>query len=203
VAPIELLDSYMVERRPHVRQITAWAIDVGKIACTRDPAVAAQRDAVIRSGEVPPPSIDAPKVSTGILYRTAAGELAPGAGELIPQGEVECDGRTGRFDDVVGWGFTLLARDGDPLSVLSAEQQAFLEDLRCIPVTFGERANATVVAELGSEYETFFAENGVSAVLVRPDFTVFGGVASLEELPALVDDLREQLGVRTPEGATA
>jgi len=201
VAPIELLDSYMVERRPHVHQITAWAIEVGKIACTRDPEIAAQRDAVLRSGQTPPPSIDAPKVTTGILHRTAGGELAPAAGELSPQGTVERDGRRGRFDDVVGWGFTLIARGTDPLSVLSADQQAFLEELHCIPVALGGSEPNSVI-DAGGEYDAFFTHNGVEAVLVRPDFTVFGGAATLAELPAVVDDLREQLGVRAAQSAT-
>jgi 3-(3-hydroxy-phenyl)propionate hydroxylase len=202
VAPADLLDSYDVERRPHVRQITEWAIQVGQIACTRDHEVAAQRDAVLRRGEAPPPSIDAPKVQTGILHRDGDGQLGPAAGELIPQGTVELSGQTGRFDDVVGWGFMLLARGADPLAVLSSEQRASLDELRCTGLTIGGQDDGAAIVDVGGEYEPFFAQYGVEAILIRPDFTVFGGVASLDELPALVDDLLEQLGIRTPQGAT-
>ena len=40
-------------------------------------------------------------------------------------------------------------------------------------------------------------EHGAHAVLVRPDLYVFGSVPSAAELPALIDDLRERLGLST------
>jgi len=190
----ELLDSYAEERRPHVRAITAGAIEVGKIACTRDHEVAAQRDAFLRSGQAPPPE-PTPTLTTGILHLDAGGEPALPAGELVPQGTVESGGRTGRFDDVVGWGFALISREPDPLSVLGDEQRAFLEDLRCVCAEVGS-AGASVV-DLGGEYDAFLTEHGVQAVLARPDFTTFGGARTLDELPALVDDLRDQLTLGT------
>ena len=203
VVSADLLDTYTVERRPHVRQITAWAIQVGEIACTRDHEIAAQRDAMLRSGAAPPPSIDAPKVQHGILYRADDGTLAPAAGELVPQGTIAFNEETGRFDDLVGWGFVLLARDRSPLSLLSDEQQAALTELRCRALSVGPDAESAAVVDVGGEYEPFFAAHGVQAILVRPDFTVFGGVADLGELPAMVDDLLEQLAVRAHSETTA
>ena len=41
----------------------------------------------------------------------------------------------------------------------------------------------------------WLAEHDVHAVLVRPDFYVFGSAATPADVPALLDDLREQLGV--------
>jgi 3-(3-hydroxy-phenyl)propionate hydroxylase len=203
VAPFDLLDTYTVERRPQVRQITAWAIQVGEIACTRDHEIAAQRDAMLRSGAAPPPSIDAPKVQNGVLYRGDDGTLAPAAGELVPQGTVQFEGSTGRFDDLVGWGFMLLARDSDPLGLLDSEQRSALGELRCQGLSIGsDPGSAAAVVDVGGEYAPFFAAHGVEAILVRPDFTVFGGVATLDELPAMVDDLLEQLGVHAHSGAT-
>lgn len=190
VAGDALLDTYTRERRPHVRAITAGAIEVGTIACTRDHEVAARRDAFLRSGEAPPPP-RTPTLTTGILHRDEGGALALPAGELVPQGTVEQDGRRGRFDDVVGWGFALIARGGDPLAALTAEQRAYLEELRCVVAVVGE-AGAPVVDRDG-EYAAFFAAHDVVAVLARPDFTTFGGVRTLDELPALVEDLRGQL----------
>ena len=203
VTPDGLLDTYTGERRPHVRQVTAWAIEVGKIACTRDHEVAAQRDAFLRSGQAPPPSIDAPKLPTGILHRNPDGEISPYAGERMPQGIVKVDDRSGRFDDVVGWGFQLLARDADPFAVLSGEQRALLEDLRCVIVGVGDPASGATVADSDGVYGQFFDDTGFAAVISRPDFYIFGGVPSLDDLPALVDDLGEQLGAGVREGAPA
>ena len=41
----------------------------------------------------------------------------------------------------------------------------------------------------------WLAGHDVHAVLVRPDFYVFGSARSPEELPALLDDLRTQLHI--------
>jgi hypothetical protein len=40
-------------------------------------------------------------------------------------------------------------------------------------------------------------------VLVRPDFYVFGGVASAEQLPELLDDLSSQLDLKAPASSGA
>ena len=39
----------------------------------------------------------------------------------------------------------------------------------------------------------WLADHGVHAVLVRPDFYVFGSAPSANALPELLDDLRSQL----------
>jgi 3-(3-hydroxy-phenyl)propionate hydroxylase len=200
LAPIELLDTYTAERRPHVRFITIGAVEVGKVACTRDTDVAAQRDAYLkRGGELPPP-LAVPDMETGILHRADGGEVEAPAGQLIPQGVVESDGRTGRFDDVVGYGFQLVARGGDPLATLNDEQRALLRELNCAVASIGPGGS---VADVANEYGAFFDEQGVDAVLARPDFTIFGGVHSLDDLPALIDDLRDQLQISSLQGTPA
>ncbi len=200
LAPIELLDTYTAERHPHVHFITVGAVEVGKVACTRDEDVAAQRDAYLKGGGELPPPLAVPPMQTGIVHVSAGGEVVPPAGLLIPQGDVEHDGRSGRFDDVVGAGFQLVARGGDPLAVLNQAQRDLLQELRCVTATIGP--GGTVV-DLRNEYGAFFDEHGVDAVLARPDFTIFGGVRSLDDLPALVDELRDQLHITAMCGAPA
>jgi 3-(3-hydroxy-phenyl)propionate hydroxylase len=200
LAPIEVLDTYTTERRPHVRFITIGAVEVGKVACTRDEDVAAKRDAYLKSGGELPPPLAVPPMDAGILHRGAGGEVESPAGLLIPQGTVKVDGRPGRFDDVVGWGFQLVARGGDPLAVLGDEQRELLRELGCVVATIGPGGS---IVDVGDEYGDFFEEHGVDAVLARPDFTVFGGVRSLDDLPALIDDLRDQLQITSLHGAPA
>ena len=87
--------------------------------------------------------------------------------------------------------------------MLSGEQRALLEDLRCVIVGVGDPARGATVEDSEGVYGQFFDDTGFAAVISRPDFYIFGGVASLDDLPALVDDLGEQLGVGVPEGAPA
>ena len=51
--------------------------------------------------------------------------------------------------------------------------------------------------DLDGRLTEWLGGHGVHAVLVRPDFYVFGSVASRDELPALIGDLRAQLALET------
>ena len=57
--------------------------------------------------------------------------------------------------------------------------------------------------DLDGRLTGWLTAHGVHAVLVRPDFYVFGSVASAQEMPALLDDLRSQLNLQTPATAGA
>jgi hypothetical protein len=50
-------------------------------------------------------------------------------------------------------------------------------------------------ADVEGRYEAFFSEHEVSAILVRPDFVVFGAVQTMAELPAMVAELAAVLRV--------
>jgi 3-(3-hydroxy-phenyl)propionate hydroxylase len=198
ISPDSLLDSYTVERRPHVRTYTVGGVELAKIACVRDVEEAAKRDEEFRrGGGLPAPEI--PMVNTGILHRDEDQQPAHPASALAPQGKVRLGESIGRFDDVVGWSFVLMSRDEDPLPALDDARRELLETLGCSIVTFGDGPGR--VEDLDGEYGTWLDELGVVAVLVRPDFTVFGGVREIEELPDLIDDLGEQLGVGVLHGA--
>ena len=196
VADEALLDTYQLERLPHARVLVEGSVIVGQIACERDPDRAAQRDEMYRSGSVPPPP-DQPQLVDGILHRDAEGRLEPPAGELMEQGIGRYRGQTGRFDDLVGWGFHVIAWESDPLAVLSREQRAFLDSINARAVAVGSDPDADGWLDLDRVYESWFTDRGfLRAVIVRPDFTVFGGVWEIDRLPALVDELRSQLGAR-------
>lgn len=64
-----------------------------------------------------------------------------------------------------------------------------------------ETAGGDAFVDLEGLYASWFEENGCGAVLVRPDFYVFGAVSGLEEVPDLVADLQAQLaGVAITSG---
>jgi hypothetical protein len=191
LAPAGLLDTVEIERQPQTEWIIRFAVELGKVLCELDPEVATARDATLRAAEAPPP-LDFPPLGDGVIHRPSGGGDDPLAGRLSVQGTVAMGGRDGRFDDVVGRGWTLIAAAGDPLEMLDGPD---LEALRAFDVTVAslEPGAPDGVTDLDGRLTEWLHEHGVHAVLVRPDFYVFGSVASRADLPALVGDLRTQL----------
>lgn len=110
-ADMTLLDTYQVEREPHVRGFIELAIAMGKVVCMQDAEAAKERDAgmiaqhkAAGAAPLPPP----PPMAAGCLFPS------PRAGELSPQ--------FGRFDDARGAGAWLLhrgvARDADGIEAV-------------------------------------------------------------------------------------
>jgi 3-(3-hydroxy-phenyl)propionate hydroxylase len=195
-----LLDSYETERSPHVKALILGSAALGLMATERNQEAARARDEAFLSGqaEEAPPQ---PTLTEGVLHRTADGELDPLAGKLGPQGTVSLEGRTGRADDVLGWGFALLCRGMDPLAELSDEHRAFLDAIGARTVALNQDPATNLVRDVEGTYTRYFDESGVVAVLVRPDFYVFGAARDRGDVPALLDDLRAQLGAAVPAGA--
>ncbi|TPQ23925.1 3-(3-hydroxyphenyl)propionate hydroxylase, partial [Streptomyces sporangiiformans] len=105
------------------------------------------------------------------------------AGTLTPQGRIRLpDGSPGRFDDVTGYGFTLVAAD-DATTALGPERLARLERLGCAVVALD------TVDDLDGRHREYLQLLGAVAYLARPDFVLFGTAADTTDLGALVDDL--------------
>lgn len=198
-----VLDTYVTERAQHVQHAIRMSVDLGKVICQDDPKAAADRDTVMLAARERGIGTGAPQapvhpLRTGLLFRgggPAAGGLT---GRLSPQGRVRRGGGTGLFDELVGTGFLLLATQ-DPRPHLDADALAFLESLRARTVTVvpadAGTSGENVVADADGVYLPYLAEAGVRAILVRPDFYVFGQAAEIEDCQALVDDLRQRLAV--------
>jgi 3-(3-hydroxy-phenyl)propionate hydroxylase len=190
LAPERLLDTVEAERQPHTEWVIRFAVELGKVLCQLDPEEAANRDKALRAAEAPPP-VEFPPLSDGAIHRTGEGSPDPLAGALGLQGVVAVDGRQGLFDDVVGRGWALIAAEGDPLEGLGESERAVL---RALDVTV---ASLETVSEVDGPLTQWLRGHGAHAVLIRPDFYVFGSVPSRDGLPALVGDLRAQLALRT------
>ncbi len=200
LAPAQLLDTIESERQPQNEAIIRLAIELGKVLCQLDPQAAAERDAMLRQVEAPPPLELAP-LSGGLLHRPVGGGSDPLAGTLSVQGLVRRAGREGRFDDLVGRGFQLIVANGDPLAQLSSEHRALIAALDMSVASLDPAAPGGVV-DVDGRLTTWLADHGVHGVLVRPDFYVFGSAPSANALPELLDDLRSQLQL-TSTSATA
>jgi 2-polyprenyl-6-methoxyphenol hydroxylase-like FAD-dependent oxidoreductase len=196
LASDRLLDTIDVERRPQNEAVIRLAMELGKVVCQLDPQAAAARDALLRSAG-PPPPLEIPPLTAGLLHRRSGDGRDPLAGTLSVQGVVARQGREGRFDDVVGRGFALIVAGGDPLEQLGPEYWALIDmlDMTVASLDPGVRHG---VGDVDGRLTTWLSEHGAHAVLVRPDFYVFGSARSAEELPALLGDLRAQLQISRP-----
>lgn len=184
-----LLDTYMAERRPHVTDIIRASIYLGQIICIADPEKAAERDRAFLEGTAPPPP-PFPSLVQGLLHDPASDPLA---GKLSPHGTVKYGGRTGRFDDLVAPGFTILSRAGDPRATLTQGQRAFLASIGANLVSLEAPSSASTspaTLDLDSKFIPFMDGHGVAALVVRPDFYIFGSARTLADLGPVVDALQ-------------
>ncbi len=176
-----LLDTYETERKPHATAITEISTALGKVANTHDPAEAAARDEAFRSGNVPPPP-PFPTITAGVIH-----DRCSLSGTLAPQGNVRTSAGVGRFDDVLGGGFSLVSR----AAWVDDDRRAFLDRIGTTVATI------TAAEDVDGTYDRWFTSNGVEAFLSRPDFHLFWA-GSLADLPEAVDQLRQRLSVTVP-----
>ena len=193
VAPGALLDTLEPERQPQTEWFIAFAVELGKVLCERDPEKAAERDATLRASGPPPALAPAPLGTGGALHRDGD----PLAGTLAVQGRVAGGGGKGLLDDVTGGGFTLIARSGEPLAALAPDERAVLDALGAAVVSLDPAAPGGA-RDCDGRMTAWLDAAGVHAVLVRPDFYVYGCAQAPADLPALVRDLHAGLSLATP-----
>jgi 2-polyprenyl-6-methoxyphenol hydroxylase-like FAD-dependent oxidoreductase len=205
-----LLDTYTSERSAHIQNAIGMSVELGNVICLSDPAAAAARDEVMLKAEGRPelalPPIPPPVLGPGVLAGVPNGDDAPAgiAGQLSPQGRIRtAAGTTGLFDQVVGTGFVLLATR-DFIINIDKSTRASLAELGAHvvhlvppdaepPDTVAGLDGSQTVVDVDGVYRDWLAAAGYEAVVVRPDFYVFGGVASVADLPEILDELLGQL----------
>jgi 3-(3-hydroxy-phenyl)propionate hydroxylase len=188
-APAGLLETYQDERDPHVRAVISAAVAAGRYICLLDPALAAARDLDLRARmKLAQPTTAAdliPAIGSGIV---AAGTA--GAGERFIQPRMAGE----LLDAVTGGGWRLLVTDAALLQRARARcaSRSPGVPLRCIDVS--------TLAD-GGALQDWLQARAARAVLVRPDFYVFG--TAVEDVEGLVDQLAGTLcgGKRKEEAA--
>jgi 3-(3-hydroxy-phenyl)propionate hydroxylase len=191
-----LFDSYETERKPHVRAVVASAKEFGTIIGELDPDAAAKRDARLRA-ELK--SGQAVTIRQKFIPDLADGLIAKDsklAGRLFVQPRVRAvDGRIKRLDDELKLEFAIVTRTREAMSGLSEAALSSWRRLggeRIVIAASSESSNADgilTLVETGQLFADWMRDNGVEAVIVRPDRYVFGGAATAGQLNALVADL--------------
>lgn len=168
----------------HVTTFIEESVRIGTVVCETDPVVAAQRLETMRSAtELPPPF--APPIVAGVL------QGSPLAGYLGVQPRLRTTpGASELADDVLGPGFTLLS-----LVELDGPARAAVRDLETRIGLRSAVVGPAGTAEEGAALGRWLGDAGAVAVVVRPDFYVFGSVSKLDEVPALLASLSESLSL--------
>jgi 3-(3-hydroxy-phenyl)propionate hydroxylase len=198
-----ILDTYGVERKPHVRTIVSFAKSFGLIIGELDAQVAKSRDARLRA-ELESGQAETvrqkfiPGLADGLIDQDACGVAAPGAGSLFVQPRVRIGGsrETALLDDVTGPGFLIACTRAVVLDWLGAEGRAAWERLQGKWAVIGDAQGGLlpgVVAAKEGEgiFRDFMAQHGAAAVVVRPDRYVYGFAADAAGLRRLVRALHE------------
>jgi 2-polyprenyl-6-methoxyphenol hydroxylase-like FAD-dependent oxidoreductase len=196
IASADLLDGYTPERRPQVRAVIDASIEMGRVVCISDSEEATRRDEAYLSGSVPPlPPF--PGITDGLICTEQNSARGGIAGLLSVHGQVQNDGEVMHYDDAMPNGFHVIALDADPEQYLDASSQAALARIgaQTIGIT---RDKSRVVAgrilfDVSGKYSAFFDGYDAKALIVRPDYYVFGAVKSLSDLPTLVGMLASRL----------
>lgn len=163
-----LLATYQPEREPHVRAITAAAIETGRVVCTLDPVMAEQRDLQMfeaRRTGAPLPDISSPPIRA--LFGLPD---TPHAGERFFQPVVSANGKPVRLDDILGPGAWLIARERTDHRAIDGVRSLSLGDAALTP--------------FAAKLRGWLNEAGTGAVLVRGDRYIFGTGEAAELLDA-------------------
>jgi 2-polyprenyl-6-methoxyphenol hydroxylase-like FAD-dependent oxidoreductase len=199
VATPSLLETYAAERGPNSRATIIESARVGQNVIERDLEKARERDERLLALQAENDARD-PQSKTLIAFRVpgyahglVAGERQgiTGGGDAFGQGRVRLRSREGLFDDVAGRGFVILARNVDPLETMTDEDRGFWRSLGGKVVRLGRSDG--FLEDVDGYYSTLMDEYGCDVIVKRPDYYSFGACRSVDDLPLLLHDLRQQL----------
>ncbi len=179
-APPDLLDTYQIERGPHVRDVVTLAVAVGRLIDAV--AAAAGGGPPVPPGIVPSDPLRLPPLRGGLLHAPEIGRDP--VGRPIRHPRVRVDGAERMLDDVIGSGFALLARE-EPRALLSSKSLDVWERLG------GRLVDGSRLEDDTGILGDLFADR--AGAIVRPDRIVYGTAERPGDLDALTAALAADL----------
>jgi 3-(3-hydroxy-phenyl)propionate hydroxylase len=181
-----LLDSYGLERKAHVIDLTTRIKGIGKIITERDVTKARARDAKLLAdcgGVVTPmPRQDVqPALSAGLLGAV----VHPARGTIFPQPLLnQSSGIQVRMDDVypAGWKIVFSANAGD--DVVQAAQRHHL------PALLSLKLGSPELTEAEGVLAKWFETHDIQAAIVRPDHYIYGVCQTSQDLTTQLNELK-------------
>jgi 3-(3-hydroxy-phenyl)propionate hydroxylase len=181
--PAAVLDSYEVERKPHVREVTRRAVLVGRVITQCRPAVTKVRDLVFRAaGRVPFVRrllvtyswVPEPRYRRGFL----GSRRGRAAGRKIPQPWVlDGDGTRRRLDEITGGRWTVLATS----AALATPGWSAVRRLTVLPA--GTSPTPGGVVDVDGVLTTWLRTRRADVVALRPDSFVYAAGSPLAPPP--------------------
>ena len=195
-----LLDSYEIERKPHVGAVVATAKEFGKIIGELDPSAARARDdklhAELHAGTAETvrqkyiPDLKGGLIETG----------APLAGALFVQPDVAIGtGEVRRLDDLLPPAFVIACGSVEAAGWLSAELRTAWRELGGAVAVIADTVSRqlpdgpVMVREQGPLFADWLEANEIAAVIVRPDRYVYAGASDAAQLNDAVRRLLRRL----------
>lgn len=184
-----VLDTYGTERSEHVRHFIERSMQLGEIICLTDPAEAARRDEKMTgdiAAGVNMPAHPAPRLGDGLHRYDHSG------GTLSIQAAVRGADGAGLFDDVFGPGGTLLLRNAGLRNELPESLTSALQAAGVRTIALGTVPTPGTAVDVSGAYSDWLDEIVADAVLIRPDFYVYGSAVA-GEIPELAQEFLSDL----------
>ncbi|MBB4369787.1 3-(3-hydroxy-phenyl)propionate hydroxylase [Bradyrhizobium sp. cir1] len=194
VSSDSLLDSYTIERKQHVIELTGKIKTIGESICERDPAAARRRDAqILADGGGKPLLLTRQEIIPPLRAGCLAHHETPARGTLFPQPRIPRGATTGLLDEVTGPGWRLFidGRSNDAVSMLSL--CAACADISVTAIAPAGAGRPNVLEETEGVLASWFDRHGVVAAIVRPDHYVFGTARNATELGDLLAEIDMRL----------
>ena len=96
-------------------------------------------------------------------------------------------------------GWKIISRHPVPTTLFNERQQNLLTALE-VDFAHVSRGASAQYADIDGEYDLWYRETGRKAFLLRPDNYVYGSVRTIEDLPAMVDELGDALAAHDWHG---
>lgn len=165
----QLLDDWSEERREQAKWYINFSVNLGKVICITDPDEAAERDARMKAEHLEQSKKGPVPAHEAVLGEGTWDTSDPLAGKPSPQGVVTYEGREGKFDEVVGRGWFLLARSASSKDEVPDDLRSHFEGIGGRVLAVGPGLE---VDEKGPGFASWMDEHGVAYMVVRPDFYV-------------------------------
>lgn len=202
-SPDALLDSYGLERKRHVTELTTLIKTIGETICIRDPEAAHARDAkALADGNGQPRTITRQEIIPPIRAGILAAAASSAKGTLFPQPRIATEADPVLLDRIARPGWRLIL-DGRRLAPSAADEavahvsSVFVVTVVAIAPDEGSAVEGAHI-EKDNIMAAWFDRHEAIAALVRPDHYVHGAVRSAGEISDLLAEAVEQLRPAAP-----